>query len=388
MNKFEFYNPTKIIFGENSINKLSELIRPFGKNIMITYGGGSIKKNGIYNSVIDILKSENKNIFELSGITPNPKLDKVYEGIELCKENNIDFILAVGGGSVIDCSKAIAIGSKTDKDVWEAFYKNKENCEDAIPLGTILTISATGSEMNKGSVITNWETHEKLSYKTDYMFPKFSILDPTYTYSLPREQIVYGSIDILAHVFEQYFSYPDESNVSDDLAEGIMKTVIENLEIALENPTDYNARSNLMWASTMALNDIIRMGKEQDWNSHSIGHILSGLYDIPHGATLAVIFPNWMKHVYKNAPSKFKRYAINIWDINPEGKSDEEVALEGINRTREYFSKIGAPVTLKEVNIPKEDIDKIADMFKFMGSGSYMKLYKDNVREILINAID
>lgn len=388
MNKFEFYNPTKIIFGENSINKLNKLIKPFGKNIMITYGGGSIKKNGIYDNVIDILKSENKNIFELSGITPNPKLDKVYEGIKLCKENNIDFILAVGGGSVIDCSKAIAVGSKTDKDVWEAFYKNKEVCEDAIPLGTILTISATGSEMNKGSVITNWETHEKLSYKTDYMFPKFSILDPTYTYSLPREQIVYGSVDILAHVFEQYFSYPDESNVSDDLAEGIMKTVIENLEIALENSTDYNARSNLMWASTMALNDIIRMGKEQDWNSHSIGHILSGLYDIPHGATLAVIFPNWMKHVYKNAPNKFKRYAINIWNIDPADKSDEEIALEGINRTREYFSKIGAPVTLKEVNVPKEDIDKIAEMFEFDGKGSYMKLYKEDVREILINAID
>lgn len=388
MNKFEFYNPTKIIFGENSINKLNELIRPFGKNIMLTYGGGSIKKNGIYNSVIDILESENKNIFELSGITPNPKLDKVYEGIKLCKENNIDFILAVGGGSVIDCSKAIAVGSKIDKDVWDAFYKNKEACEDAIPLGTILTISATGSEMNKGSVITNWETHEKLSYKTDYMFPKFSILDPTYTYSLPREQIVYGSVDILAHVFEQYFSYPDESNVSDDLAEGIMKTVIENLEIALENPTDYNARSNLMWASTMALNDVIRMGKEQDWNSHSIGHILSGLYDIPHGATLAVIFPNWMKHVYKNAPNKFRRYAINIWNINPADKSDEEIALEGINRTREYFSKIGAPVTLKEVNVPKEDIDKIVEMFKFDGKGSYMKLYKEDVREILINAIN
>lgn len=388
MNKFEFYNPTKIIFGENSINKLNELIRPFGKNVMITYGGGSIKKNGIYDSVIDILKFENKNIFELSGITPNPKLDKVYEGIKLCKENNIDFILAVGGGSVIDCSKAIAVGSKIDKDVWDAFYKNKEVCKDAIPLGTILTISATGSEMNKGSVITNWETHEKLSYKTDYMFPKFSILDPTYTYSLPREQIVYGSVDILAHVFEQYFSYPDESNVSDDLAEGIMKTVIENLEIALENPTDYNARSNLMWASTMALNDIIRMGKEQDWNSHSIGHILSGLYDIPHGATLAVIFPNWMKHVYKNAPNKFRRYAINIWNIDPADKSDEEISLEGINKTREYFSKIGAPVTLKEVNVPKEDIDKIAKMFNFDGKGSYMKLYKEDVREILINAID
>lgn len=388
MNKFEFYNPTKIIFGKNSINKLNELIKPFGKNIMIAYGGGSIKKNGIYDSVIDVLKSENKNIFELNGITPNPKLDKVSEGIKICKENNIDFILAIGGGSVIDCSKAIAIGAKTDKDVWEAFYINKENCTDAIPLGTILTISATGSEMNKGSVITNWKTHEKFSYKTEYMFPKFSILDPTYTYSLPKEQIVYGSVDILAHVFEQYFSYPDESNVSDNLAEAIMKTVIENLENALENPTDYNARSNLMWASTMALNDVIRMGKEQDWNSHGIGHILSGLYDIPHGATLAIIFPSWMKHVYKNAPNKFKRYAINIWNINPQGKSDEEIALEGINKTKEYFSKIGAPVSLKEVNVSKEDIDKIVEMSNLNGSGSYKKIYKDDVRDILLGSIE
>ena len=388
MDKFEFYNPTKIVFGENSINKLSELIKPFGENIMLAYGGGSIKKNGIYNSVIDILKSENKNVFELNGITPNPRLEKVYEGIKICKENNIDFILAVGGGSVIDCSKAIAVGAKTDKDVWEAFYKNKENCIDAIPLGTILTISATGSEMNKGSVITNWETHEKFSYKTEYMFPKFSILDPIYTYSLPKEQIVYGSIDILAHVFEQYFSYPDESNVSDNLAEGIIKTVIENLEIALENPSNYNARSNLMWASTMALNDVIRMGKEQDWSSHGMGHILSGIYDIPHGATLSIIFPNWMKHVYKNAPNKFKKYAINIWNINPEGKTDEEIALEGINRTKEYFAKIGAPVTLKDVNISKEDIDNIVEMSNFNGSGSYRKLYKDDVREILLKAAE
>ena len=247
MNKFEFYNPTRIIFGQSSINKLNELLKNYGKNILLCYGGGSIKKNGIYDNVIKILKEENKNIVELNGIMPNPRTEKVYEGINLCKQNNIDFILAVGGGSVIDCSKAIAVGSKTDKDFWQTFYKNQEECTDAIPLGTILTISATGSEMNKGGVITNWDTHEKKGYKTDYMSPKFSILDPTYTYSLPREQTIYGSIDILSHVFEQYFSYPDESNVSDNLAEGIIKTVIENLEIALENPKDYNARSNLMW---------------------------------------------------------------------------------------------------------------------------------------------
>lgn len=388
MNKFNFYNPTNIIFGEGSISKLNELINQYGKNIMIAYGGGSIKKNGIYNDVINTLKEQNKNIFELSGIMPNPRLEKVYEGIKICKENNIDFILAIGGGSVIDCSKAIAIGAKTDRDVWTSFYKKGEECFDAIPLGTILTISATGSEMNNGSVITNWETHEKLCYTTKYMAPKFSILDPTYTYSLPREQIIYGSVDIIAHVFEQYFSYPDESNVSDSLAEGIIKTVIENLEIALENPTDYNARSNLMWASTMALNDVIRMGKEPDWNSHSIEHALSGIYDIPHGAGLAIVFPSWMKYVYKKAPDKFKRYAINIWKVNPQNKTDEEIALEGINKTKEYFSKIGAPVSLKEVNIPKEQIDEIAEIANINGNGSYMKLYKNDVKEILLGALE
>lgn len=201
MNQFEFFNPTKIIFGENAINNLASQIKEY-KNILLTYGGGSIKKNGIYDKVIEILKQENKNIFELSGIMPNPRKEKVYEGIEICKTNHIDFILAVGGGSVIDCSKAIAIGAKTDKDFWKAFYLDWEECTDGVPLGTILTLSATGTEMDAGSVITDWENHVKTNYSTDYMYPKFSILDPTYTYSLPKEQTIYGSIDILAHVFE------------------------------------------------------------------------------------------------------------------------------------------------------------------------------------------
>lgn len=386
MNSFNFFNPTKIIFGENAINNLANEVKNY-KNILFTYGGGSIKKNGIYNKVIQILKNENKNVIELDGIMPNPRKEKVYEGIELCKNNNIDFILAVGGGSVIDCSKAIAIGSKTDKDFWQTFYIDWEECTDAIPLGTILTLSATGTEMDSGSVITDWENHIKTHYDSEHMFPKFSILDPSYTYTLPKEQTIYGSIDILAHVFEQYFSMPDESNLSDNLAEAIIRTVIDNLEIAIENPNNYNARANLMWCSTMALNGIIGLGKEQDWNSHQIEHALSGIYDIAHGAGLAIVFPNWMKYVYKNSINKFKKYAVNIWNVDTKNKTEEEIALEGINKTKEYFSKVGAPVTLSEVNIPESDIDKIVETVILTGEGSYLKINKEDIKNILISAI-
>ena len=386
MESFNFFNPTRIIFGKNKIQELGDYIKQY-KNILFTYGGGSIKKNGIYEDVIKILKNENKTIVELSGIMPNPRTEKVYEGIELCKKYDIDFILAVGGGSVIDCSKAIAIGAKVSEDFWKKFYLDWEECTDGLPLGTILTLSATGTEMNAGSVITDWNTHIKTNYATDYMYSKFSILDPTYTYSLPKEQTVYGSIDILAHVFEQYFSAPDESNLSDDLSEAIIKNVIDNLEVAVNNPNDYIARSNLMWCSTMALNNIIGLGKVQDWNSHQIEHALSGIYDIPHGAGLAIIFPNWMKYVYKRAIGKFKRYAINIWNVDTNNKTDEQIALEGIEKTKEYFSKLGAPVTLKEVNIFEEDIDKITQTVILTGEGSYLVPDKKDVENILRSSL-
>lgn len=382
MNRFRFYNPTKILFGENEIEHLADELEEYS-NILLVYGGGSIKGNGIYASSIEKLK--NKKIIELSGVMPNPRLEKVYEGIELCQAHAIDFILAVGGGSVIDCAKAIAIGSKIKEDVWEHFYKKKNKAKEALPLGTILTLSATGSEMNMTSVISNWQTHEKLSYKSEVMYPKFSILDPTYSYSLPRAQTIYGSIDILAHVFEIYFSYPDESNLSDNLAEGIIKTVIENLEIAIEHPTDYNARSNLMWCSTVALNGITRVGKEQDWKCHTMEHAISGLYDIPHGAGLAILFPAWMKYIYQEAIPKFKKYAINIWKVETENKTDEEIALEGIQCTQEYFKKIGAPSKLSEMNISNVDIDKIVEIANINGQGSYKKLYKNDVKNILLS---
>ena len=387
MRNFKFYNPTKIFFGKNSIVNLEEQLSDEFNNILIVYGGGSIKKNGLYDSVVDILKKMKKNFWELEGVTPNPRLSKVYEGIDICKKNNIDLILAVGGGSVIDCSKAIALGAKSNEDIWENYYKQKNECGEVLSIGTILTISATGSEMNNDSVLTNWDTHEKLNYTNDKLYPKFSILDPTYTLTLPREQTVYGSIDILIHIFEQYFSKPDVPNISDHFSECLIKDVIENLNLVIKNETDYEVRSNLMWASTLALNGIIGLGKEQDWSSHNIGHALSALYDIPHGATLSIIFPGWMKFVYKLSIEKFKRYAIEIWNIKEENKTDIQIAEEGIEKTKQFFSNLGAPVSLKEVNLSNSDFKKIISVIDIDNAGSYKKITETDIENILNNCL-
>ena len=383
MNSFYFYNPTKVFFGENSINNLTTLLKDCGNNILLTYGGGSIKKNGIYDTVINILKAENKNIFELSSIMPNPRIEKVQEGIDLCKKEQIDFILAVGGGSVIDCSKFIAAGTKLSEDFWQKLFIRQEPIIDALPLGAILTLAATGSEMDEGGVITNWDEKLKLSYASELLYPKFSILDPTYTFSMPKEQMIYGFIDILSHIFEIYFSAPDQSNVSDDLAEALIKNLMENIETALINPLDYTARANIMWASSMALNGIIKASKQQDWMAHQLAHALSAFYDIPHGAALAIVHPIYLKYISKNAPSKFVRYAKNIWHVDMTDKTDEQIALEGIEKTREYFRRIGAPTSLKEVNIPLEAIDPIAEKTLLFPT-SYAQLSRKDLKNILL----
>lgn len=386
MQSFTFYNPTRIYFGENAIDNLAVELQKYGKNILLAYGGGSIIKSGLYDKITAICARCGKTVYEVGGIMPNPRTEKVYEGIEICKKKDIDLILAVGGGSVIDCVKGMAAGAKTDRDFWEAFYIGKEECLAATPIGTVLTLPATGSEMNSGSVVTKWDENLKTDYASDKLYPHFSILDPTYTYTLPRNQIIYGAVDTLAHIFEQYFSLPDDGNPSDDIAEALIKNVRDNLETALANPTDYRARSNIMWDSTMALNRIIGCGKRQDWMSHNIEHALSGFYDIPHGAGLAIVVPNWMRRVRGVCLSRFVRFAVNVWQVNPAGKSDDEIALEGIQAVQDYFRKIGAPTTLKEVGIPADRIEEMAAKVE-INKGGYRPLTREDVVEILKSSL-
>ncbi|MEE1357782.1 MAG: iron-containing alcohol dehydrogenase [Clostridia bacterium] len=383
MNEFVWYNPVKILFGKDAVEKMRPELEKVGKNILLTYGGGSIKKNGIYDRVCEVLCSLGKNVHELSGIMPNPRKEVVYAGIDICKKNDIDFILAVGGGSVIDASKAIAAGALTDLDFWDAFYMGDEELKAALPIGTVLTLPATGSEMNIGSVVTDWQNNIKTAFEHPLLFPVFSVMDPTYTYSLPREQIVYGAVDMLSHLFEVYFSEPNDNNLSDDLSEAVMKNIMTNLDIALVDPYNYEARANLMWDGTMALNGITKLSKRQDWETHQIEHAMSAFFDIPHGAGLAVVHPNYMRYTYKHGLKKYVRYAKNIWNVDTESKTDDEIALEGIRATHDYFKKIGAPVTLAEVGIDVSDADKIVSR-TFLLDGGYLKCTEEDIKNIVL----
>lgn len=386
MNDFRFYNPVRIHFGKDALEHLPEELACVGKKVLLVYGGGSIKRSGLYDRVAAMLKDAGKEVFELSGVMPNPRTEKVYEGIELCKKNGVEFILAVGGGSVIDCSKAIAVGARTDRDFWQAFFVNREEAEDAIPLGTILTIPATGSEMDRSSVITNWATGEKNGYDSDLTYPKFSILDPTLTYTLPKKQMVNGIVDTLSHIWELYFSEPDTPSVTDDLAEALMRSVITSARTALRDPADYTARANIMWASTFALCGMLNNGKKTDWASHNIEHPLSAVFDVAHGAGLAVVHPNYMKYFCSCAPRRYARYAVNVWGVDPAGKTVLEVAGEGVQCTRDFFNEIGAPATLTELGIPESAIDDLAARTD-MSCWAYKKMTRDDVRAILHMAL-
>lgn len=381
MNPFTFYNPTELIFGKGQLEKLDEKIDQLGKRILLVYGGGSIKRSGLYDKLQAIFEKKGCHVRELAGVEPNPRLSTVKKGISLIRENELDWILAVGGGSVIDCSKAIAGGALYDGDVWD-FYERKTKVEKALPLGTVLTLAATGSEMNKGSVITNWETQQK--HGASMTFPTFSILDPENTFTVPRNQTVYGISDTLSHVFEQYFSHTKEIPLQTGLAETIMKTVIENARKVLQNLEDYDARANLMLSSTFALNGLLATGVETDWATHSIEHAVSAVYDIPHGGGLAIIFPNWMKYVYKENIPRFKRFAVEVWGVDPAGKTDEEIALAGIDAVRAFFNEIGAPSRLADYNIGDDKLDVMAEKaLPFGPIGNFKKLGKEDVREIL-----
>ncbi|MGO4542374.1 iron-containing alcohol dehydrogenase [Paenibacillus sp. 2TAB19] len=384
MNAFQFYNPTHIVFGEGTADRVGELTARHGKTVLLVYGSGSIKKTGLLDRTLESLAEAGITVHELPNIEPNPRLTTVNKGISICREHGVDFILAVGGGSVIDAAKAIAAGTLYEGDVWD-FYTRKAVVQQALPLGTILTLAATGSEMNGGTVVTNWEEKQKQSFVSPHTYPKFSILDPTLTYTVPRNHTVYGSVDIMSHVFEQYFSLTPNTPLQERFCESILQTVIENVQIAIEKPNDATARANLMWCGTMALNGgQISVGMANDWASHGIEHEVSAIYDIPHGAGLAVIFPNWMKYVYKQRVDRFVQYAQRIWGITGEGMTDDEIALAGIQATRDFFTQIGAESRLADFGIGEENLDRMAEEAVQYGNiGSFKSLGKDDVRAIL-----
>lgn len=382
MDAFTFHNPTKIVFGKDCVAQLEQDLAKYGQNVLLTYGGGSIKRNGIYDDVMAQLKAAGKNVIELSGIMSNPRTEKVQEGADLCREHKIDFILAVGGGSVIDCSKFIAAVAKTEPgyDWWEHMFMKRENVTDALPFGVVLTMSATGSEMNNRGVVTNWESQKKMGGYGDALFPQFSYLDPVYTYSMPHNQMINGICDMLSHLMEQYFSLPETNNLSDALIEAAFKNVMANAAVAIKNPEDYEARSNLMWGATLALNGIMGLGKKQDWMAHQIEHALSAFYDIPHGAGLAIVHPMLLRYIYKDHLPRFVRFAKNVWGLSEDEYANEAtLALAGIDALRAYFKSIGAPTTLTEVGIPAEALPKIAEK-----SNRYLTSYTNFTTEDIL----
>ncbi len=382
MKEFSFYCPTNLIFGKGSVDKLGKLVSPEYKNILLHYGGGSVVKSGLYDKVKQILKDESCNVFELSSVEPNPKLDLVYEGVKICKENNIDLILAVGGGSVIDSAKAIGIGAKYDGDVWD-FFSGKANVEDSLPVGVILTIPATGSEMSTGSVITNEEGPDKLAAGANIMRPVFAILDPEITLTLPEKQTFAGVMDILSHVFERYFTNTPNVDLIDHLAEGTMKSVIKNAYILKEDPDDYNARAEIMLAGTIAHNGLLGLGREEDWSSHDIGHELSAFYGATHGITLSIIFPAWMTYVYKENIDRFVEFAINVFNVKVTGKTKEQIALEGIEEFKHFLKAIGLPTSLSEANLPTDNFELMAEKAtRGAELGNFKKLTKEDVVNI------
>ena len=384
MNNFIFENATKVLFGKGCVKEyLCCLIKGCGDTVMLAYGGGSIKKNGVYDEVVSILKEAGKHIVEFPGIRANPTYAKVLEGAKLARESQAGLILGVGGGSVMDCCKAVSIAARYDGDVWEDFWARPGIFDfEPLPLGVIVTVAGTGSECNGGAVITN----EELKIKTGRDYPKcnprFALLDPTYTYSVPKFQMVSGSFDIFSHIMEIYFSEPDEDNVSDDIAEALMRNVIRNLRAAIRNPNDYTARSNLMWDATMAENRIIKLGKRTDFQCHQMEHQLGAYTDCNHGAGLAVLHPTYYRHIYKDGIAKFKRFATEVWNIFPDGKTDEEIARAGIDALERFIREIGLPATLQELGINGDvDLKAVADSCAIV-SGSYRKLTREEIFEI------
>ena len=381
---FEFFNPTQVFFGKTAMDALPTALDMFGENVLLAYGGGSIKANGVYDQVMAALQRAGKRVTEFTGIMPNPTYAKVLEGGALARECEADLILAVGGGSVMDSAKAVAIAAVEDGDLWTKYWVEKRELDCMpIPVGAIVTMVGTGSEMDGDAVVTNEETMKKTSCWDYALYPKFAILNPEFTYSGPEYQMVSGIFDILSHIMEIYFSPEDEDNISDDFAEALMKSVIRNTAVALENPRDYTARSNLMWASTLALSGILSPSKREDWEAHQIEHQLGAYYDCAHGMGLAAVSPAYYRLICPYGLPKFKRFAVNVWGVDPTGKSDQAVALEGIDALAAFIRDSRMTPTLRALGITDDSkFQEIAESCN-LRKGGYHTLTRQEIMQIL-----
>lgn len=379
---FSYCNPTRLYFGEDAMGNLKQELEKYGENVLLCYGGGSIKKNGIYDQVMVTLKECGKNVTEDPGVMPNPTVEKLNEGVQRARECSADLILAVGGGSVCDYAKAVSVSVNCEEDPWDKYYLRFEepDCE-IVPVGCVLTMVGTGSEMNGGAVITNHEQKLKIGhvFGTE-VFPKFSILNPKFTFTLPKYQMVSGIYDIFNHICEQYFSGEDD-NTSDYIAEGLMRSVVHSSRIAVENPTDYEARSNIMWTATWALNTLIAQGKTTDWMVHMLGQAVGANTDATHGMTLAAVSLPYYRHILPDGLAKFRRFAVNVWNINEEGKTDREIAEEGLQAMESWMKELGLVMNIRELGADEDMIGRLVDSTLIM-EGGYRILTKEEIAEI------
>lgn len=384
LGNFTYCNPTKLYFGEDSLNYLNTELPKYGDNVVLVYGGGSIKKNGIYDMVMEILKKNGKNVVEISGVMPNPTLAKLYEGIEIARKHQANLLLAVGGGSVCDYTKAVSVSVNCQEDAWEKYYLRFEepDCE-LVPVGCVLTMVGTGSEMNAGAVITNQETKQKIGhvFASEDVMPKFSILNPKFTLTLPQYQMVAGIYDIFNHICEQYFSGEDD-NTSDYISEGLMRSLLHASRIANQNPQDYEARSNIMWTATWALNTLVSRGKATDWMVHMLGQAVGGYTNATHGMTLSAVSLPYYRYIMPYGIEKFKRFAVNVWDVNPEGKSDRQIAEEGLAAMESWMKELGLVMNITELGATEEMIEGIADVTAVL-PGGYKLLAREDIVRIL-----
>lgn len=383
LGNFTYHNPTKLYFGKDALDGLNEELKKYGKNVLLVYGGGSIKKNGIYDKVVKILQDSGKKIYEDAGVMPNPTSDKLKEGVERARKAKADLILAVGGGSVCDYAKAVSVSVNCKEDPWEKYYiRFEEPTCKIVPVGCVLTMVGTGSEMNGGSVITNHAQKLKIGHVFgEPVFPKFSILNPEFTYTLPQYQMIAGIYDIMCHILEQYFSGEDD-NTSDYIMEGLLHSLITSANVAVKNPLDYEARSNIMWTATWALNTLVAKGKTTDWMVHMIGQAVGAYTDATHGMTLSAVSMPYYRHVAPYGLKKFARYAVNVWGVNPAGKSDEVVAEEGLKAMESWMKSIGLVMNLKDLGVTPEMVEGIADATLVM-DGGYKVLTHEEIVDIV-----